>query len=62
MGETPKFVNVTMVRENLEGFPACDLPAGYSFRMYRPGDEADFDRVLRHWAELLNDALAAAKN
>lgn len=48
MGETPKFVNVTMVRENLEGFPACDLPAGYSFRMYRPGDEADFERV---WLE-----------
>lgn len=25
-------------------------------------NKADFDRVLRHWAELLNDALAAAKN
>lgn len=48
MGDAAKFVNVTMVRDNLEGFPACDLPAGYSFHMYRPGDEADFDRV---WLE-----------
>ena len=30
---------LTMVRDNLEGIPSYPLPAGYSMRGYKPGDE-----------------------
>ncbi|WP_246066802.1 GNAT family N-acetyltransferase [Paenibacillus koleovorans] len=34
-----------MVREGLESIPEAALPAGYSFRLYREGDES-------HWADI----------
>lgn len=36
---------LTMVRGNLEGIPNYRLPAGYSLRGYRPGDE-------EHWRQI----------
>ncbi|OPX24245.1 MAG: hypothetical protein B1H04_02490 [Planctomycetales bacterium 4484_123] len=36
---------VVMVRPDLEGLPQYDLPAGFSLRAYRPGDEAEWLRI-----------------
>ncbi len=33
-------IDFNMVRDDLIGFPMCELPAGYHFRAYRPGDQA----------------------
>ncbi len=33
------YIDVMMTRENLDDIPRCPLPAGYSIRWYRPGDE-----------------------
>jgi len=38
-------VPITMVRDNLEGIPSYDLPAGYSMRRYRPGDEQPWREI-----------------
>jgi ribosomal protein S18 acetylase RimI-like enzyme len=40
-----EYLNVRMVRENLDNIPEYDLPAGYSVRWYRPGYE-------KHWQEV----------
>ena len=34
-----EIVPVAMRREDLVGFPGYELPGGYAFRRYRPGDE-----------------------
>jgi len=37
-----EYIDVKMIRENLDDIPECSLPAGYSIRWYRPGYE-------KHW-------------
>jgi len=44
MGEQ-KNVTVRMVRPNLEGIPQHEVPAPFSIRRYRPGDEAAWMRI-----------------
>lgn len=39
------YIPLTMERADLENLPVPVLPAGYGFRMYRPGDAG-------HWAEI----------
>ena len=36
-----------MIRPDLEGVPAPALPEGFSFRAYRPGDEAAWIEIIR---------------
>jgi GNAT superfamily N-acetyltransferase len=38
---------VHMIRQDMKGYPAFALPAGYGFRLYRPGDEAIWTRLQR---------------
>lgn len=40
-------VSFDMVRDDLRGFPIHDLPAGYTFRIYRPGDDAVWTALNR---------------
>ena len=47
MTDTCPESRVTMIREHLDGIPQFELPEGFSFRMYRPGDEADWLAVHR---------------
>jgi GNAT superfamily N-acetyltransferase len=41
----PAEASVSMVREHLRGIPQHDLPAGFSTRWYRRGDEALWRRI-----------------
>jgi GNAT superfamily N-acetyltransferase len=45
---------VVMVRDNLDHIPHYELPAGYTFRWYRPGDEAVW-RQIQAAADDYND-------
>ena len=45
MSKAPELVNITMVRETLDGVPDLPVPAPYSLRNWRPGDEAAFDDI-----------------
>lgn len=47
MTSSSKEFRVTMIREDLDGIPQFELPEGFSLRMYRPGDEADWLAVHR---------------
>lgn len=38
-------VEVSMVRENLQDLPIFPLPAGFSLRFYRPGDDRTWTRI-----------------
>lgn len=38
MSQEKEQVNITMIREDLEGLPQYELPAGYSLRRWRSGD------------------------
>jgi len=40
-----KLVNVTMTRANLDDIPQYPLPEPYTIRLYREGDEAEFERI-----------------
>lgn len=39
MDVTREYIDVRMIRENLDDIPDCSLPDGYSIRWYGPGDE-----------------------
>lgn len=39
MDVTRDYIDVRMIRENLDNIPDCVLPAGYSIRRYQPRDE-----------------------
>jgi GNAT superfamily N-acetyltransferase len=39
MDVTRQYIDVRMIREDLDDVPECPLPAGYSIRRYQPGDE-----------------------
>ena len=45
MDITQDYIDVRMTRENLEDISDCALPAGYSIRWYRPGDEIVWWRI-----------------
>ncbi|MHC4165498.1 MAG: GNAT family N-acetyltransferase [Planctomycetota bacterium] len=45
MDVTREYIDVRMIRENLDDMPDCALPAGYSIRWYRPGDEDVWLRI-----------------
>ncbi len=45
MDITQDYIDVRMTRENLEDIPDCALPAGYSIRWHRPGDEIVWWRI-----------------
>lgn len=36
----------TMIRPSLDDLPPVELPAGYALRTYRPGDDADWCRIM----------------
>jgi len=42
-----EYIPVCMVREDLEGIPDYPLPAGYSMRLFRPGDRKTWLRIER---------------
>jgi GNAT superfamily N-acetyltransferase len=42
MDPTREYIDVKMIRENLDNIPEYSLPVGYSIRWYRPGYE-------KHW-------------
>ena len=42
-----KNVQITMVRDDLDGFPEPELHSGYTTRLWRPGDAATWVRVQR---------------
>lgn len=46
---TMEDISLRMERENLNDLPPRGLPAGYSFRFFRPGDE-------KHWARIETSA------
>jgi len=39
------YIDVRMIRENLDDIPECPLPTGYSMRWYRPGDKDVWLRI-----------------
>jgi GNAT superfamily N-acetyltransferase len=41
----PENVDVDMVRDDIVGFPQVELPRGYRFRMWRPGDDATWTAI-----------------
>jgi GNAT superfamily N-acetyltransferase len=45
MDPVREYLNVRMVRENLDNIPEYNLPAGYSIRWYQPGYE-------KHWQSI----------
>jgi len=45
MDVTREYIDVRMNRENLDDIPDCTLPAGYSIRWYRQGDEDIWLRI-----------------
>lgn len=48
MGEGTKLINVRMVREDLDDIGVHPLPAGYTIRLFKKGDEGHFERI---WIE-----------
>lgn len=40
-----EYIQVTMLRENFANVPQFPLPAGYSLRLYKPGDKATWLRI-----------------
>jgi len=40
-----EYIDIRMIRENLDGIPEYDLPAGYSIRWYQPGYEEHWQKV-----------------
>lgn len=44
-GEELPHIEVFMARPDLSGLPKQELPAGYSIRVYQPGDEAAWVRI-----------------
>ena len=45
MDITRDYIDVKMIRDSLDDIPICALPAGYSIRWYRPGDEDVWLRI-----------------
>lgn len=45
MDPVREYLDVKMIRENLDGIPEYDLPAGYSIRWYQPGYEEPWQKV-----------------
>ncbi len=46
MDSSKPLIGITMVRPMLDGLPDCpSLPAGYTIRAYRPGDEVAWLRI-----------------
>jgi len=42
-----EYLNIRMVREDLEDIPQVPLPAGFGVRRYRPGDRRTWVRIWR---------------
>jgi GNAT superfamily N-acetyltransferase len=40
-----EYLDIRMIRENLDDIPDFVLPAGYSFRWYQPGDEKSWRSI-----------------
>ena len=45
MDPVREYLDVKMIRENLDSVPEYDLPAGYSIRWYQPGYEESWQKV-----------------
>jgi len=45
MDPVREYLDVKMIRENLDGVPEYDLPAGYSIQWYQPGYEESWQKV-----------------
>ena len=45
MDVTRDYIDVRMIRENLDGVPECPVPSGYSIRSYQSGDEDIWLRI-----------------
>ncbi len=45
MGVVERNISVVMVRENLEGVPQFELPPGFGFSWFEPGDEEAWVRI-----------------
>jgi GNAT superfamily N-acetyltransferase len=45
MDVTRDYIDVRMIREDLDGIPNYALPAGYSIRWYQPGDEKLWEKI-----------------
>ncbi len=40
-------VEISMVRDDIDNVPIINLPTGYSFRNYQPGDEVTWTEIQR---------------
>lgn len=49
------YVDLVMERPNLQGLPDLALPAGYSLRLYQPGDQRHWARITRLAGEFLTN-------
>lgn len=53
-----EYIPVTMIRRDLLGFPRISLPAPFSIRLYRKGDESDWARVETAVGEFASEKAA----
>lgn len=59
MTESIPYRSLTMIRDDMTGFPLYDLPDGYALRTYQPGDElvwARIEQIVDEY-ETVDDAL-----
>jgi GNAT superfamily N-acetyltransferase len=45
MDITQQYLDIRMIRKNLDDIPEFGLPAGYSIRRYQPGDDKSWRRI-----------------
>jgi len=53
-----KHIKLQMIRENLEDIPRYELPEGYSFKMFEPGDENIWANIETRVDEFDSEAAA----